>query len=96
MQFHDVRIVRGDVGEEDLLRVERDPLGTLELADLGIVLGQVLAVDLRRSPEGQVRDTKPLQPPRETLARVEADVVPFSPQPLGESRHGQEMTVERH
>ena len=31
-----------------------------------------------------------------TSARVEADVVTFSPQPLGESRHGQEMTVERH
>jgi hypothetical protein len=60
------------------------------------VPGQVLAVDLRRSPEGHVRDTEPLRPPRETPARVEADVVTVSPQPLGESRHGQEMTIERH
>ena len=50
----------------------------------------------RLLPEGHVRDTEPLQPPGETPARVEADVVTVSPQPLGESRHGQEMTIERH
>ena len=85
MQLDDVRVVRGDVSEEDLFHVEGNPLGALELVDLGEVLGQVLAVDLRRPAERDVRYAQLLQLLRETAAGIEADVMAVSPQPLRRS-----------
>jgi hypothetical protein len=68
------------IPEEDLLEVERDALRALELRDLGVMLGEVVAVDLRRATEREMGNVECREPLGVTRAGVEARVVAVAPQ----------------
>jgi len=92
----DVVEMRPGVCEEDLLQVEPDALGALELLDLGEVLGEVVPIDLRRVAEGQVWHVELGQALGVARTGVEAHVVALEPQVAGDAGERQEMAVERH
>jgi hypothetical protein len=92
----DVVVVGPGVAEEDLLEIERDPLWPPQLLDLGKVIRQVLAVDLRGAAKREMRHAELPQLGLVARARVEANVVPTRAEVMSETGQRQEVAVERH
>jgi hypothetical protein len=89
----DVQEVRLDVGNEELLEIERDPLGTLQADSFGEQLIEVLTGDLGRPVVGEAVHAERLDLRRIPRPGVPADVVTASGEVGGDAGQRVEVAV---
>src|SRR5580765_2207685 len=95
-RLSNVAVMVLDVGDEDLLEIEREQLRSLEAGALGEQLGDVLAADLASSLELDMRDAEVGQLPGVARPGVPADIVALPLEVHGDARQRVEVTIERH